>query len=84
MLECAVIGVPDAKWGEAVAALVVLKPGQTATADEIIQVCQENLASFKKPRIVSFVDSLPRTPMGKVMKEALRDQYWKGYERRVH
>ncbi len=84
VLECAVIGVPDSKWGEAVAALVVLKPEQTATEEQIIQVCQENLASFKKPRTVTFVDSLPRTPMGKVMKEVLRDQYWKGYARRVH
>lgn len=84
VLECAVIGVPDAKWGEAVAALVVLKPGQTATEEEIIQVCQENLARYKRPRLVFFLESLPRTPMGKVMKDALREQYWKGYERRVH
>lgn len=84
VLECAVIGVPDAKWGEAVAALVVLKPGQAATEEEIIRVCQENLASYKKPRLVSFVEALPRTPMGKVMKELLREQYWAGYERRVH
>ena len=84
VLECAVIGIPDPKWGEAVAALVVLKPGQTATEEEIIQVCQENLAGYKKPRTITFVESLPRTPMGKVMKEALREEYWKGYERRVH
>lgn len=84
VLECAVIGVPDPKWGEAVAALVVLKPGQTATKDEIIQTCQESLASFKKPRHVSFLDALPRNPMGKVIKEALREKYWAGHGRRVH
>ncbi len=84
VLECAVIGIPDPKWGEAVAALVVLKPGHTAAAEDIVQVCHENLASFKKPRVVSFVDALPRNPMGKVMKETLREKYWQGYERRVH
>ncbi|MDP2660315.1 MAG: AMP-binding protein, partial [Dehalococcoidia bacterium] len=84
VLECAVIGVPDPKWGEAVAALVVLKPGQTATEVEIIEACQANLASYKKPRTVTFVDALPRTPMGKVIKEILREKYWQGYERWVH
>ncbi|MDP2727885.1 MAG: AMP-dependent synthetase, partial [Dehalococcoidia bacterium] len=68
VLECAVIGVPDAKWGEAVAALVVLRSGQAATEEEIIRVCLDNLASYKKPRLVSFLEALPRTPMGKVMK----------------
>lgn len=84
VLECSVIGIPDPKWGEAVAALVVLKPAHTATEEDIIQVCQENLASYKKPRLVSFVDALPHTPMGKVMKEELREKYWQGYARRVH
>jgi len=84
VLECAVIGVPDPKWGEAVAALVVSKPEIQLTEEEIVQVCLENLASYKKPRLVFFVEALPRTPMGKVMKEALREQYWAGQGRRVH
>ncbi len=73
--EVAVIGVPDPEWVESVKALVVLKEGAKASEDEIIQLCKENLAGFKKPRTVEFVKSLPKNASGKVMKVELRVKY---------
>ncbi|HEY7010581.1 MAG TPA: AMP-binding protein, partial [Jatrophihabitantaceae bacterium] len=71
--EVAVIGTPDAKWGEAVTAVVVLRPGAAATEAELVAFTSGRLASYKKPRIVRFVDVLPRNPSGKVLKRELRD-----------
>jgi long-chain acyl-CoA synthetase len=81
--ECAVIGVPHEVWGETVKAVVVLKHGMTATENEIIGVCKENLASYMKPTSVDFVDELPKAPTEKVLKRALREKYWGGRKRRV-
>jgi acyl-CoA synthetase (AMP-forming)/AMP-acid ligase II len=75
--EVAVIGVPDEKWGEMVKAMVVLKEGKKAAAEEIMDICRNNLAGFKKPKAVEFLDSLPHTSSGKILKRELRERYWK-------
>lgn len=84
ILECAVVGVPDEKWGEAVKGIVVLKQGQMATAEEIIRFCKEKIAHYKAPKSVDFIEALPRTGSGKIQKKGLRDKYWEGYEKKVH
>jgi acyl-CoA synthetase (AMP-forming)/AMP-acid ligase II len=83
VLESAVFGVPDEQWGEAVKAVVVLKPGETASEEEIIAVASRHLASYQKPRSVDFVDSLPKAPTGKILKRALRDPYWADEDKKV-
>jgi acyl-CoA synthetase (AMP-forming)/AMP-acid ligase II len=84
ILECAVVGVPDEKWGEAVKGIVVLKPGHNANEQEIIQFCKDRSAHYKAPKSIDFIDALPRTGSGKIHKKGLRDQYWAGYEKKVH
>ena len=83
VFEAAVIGVPDETWGESVKAFVALKPGMQATEEEIIAVCKDNLASYKKPKSVDFVDALPKNLAGKILKTELRAPYWEGKERQV-
>jgi acyl-CoA synthetase (AMP-forming)/AMP-acid ligase II len=83
VLESAVIGVPDEQWGEAVKAVVVLKPGQSATEQDIIATAAKHLASYQKPKSVDFVDALPKAPTGKILKRKLRDPYWKDQESNV-
>jgi len=83
VLESAVFGIPDAEWGESVKAVVVLKPGMSATEAEIIATASQHLASYQKPRSVDFVDSLPKAPTGKILKRELRDPYWNSGERKV-
>jgi len=73
--EAAVIGVPDEEWGEQPKAVVVLKQGETATPEEIMEYCRARMSSFKRPRFVVFVNELPQNPMGKVLKRVLREQY---------
>ncbi|MDP2729221.1 MAG: long-chain-fatty-acid--CoA ligase [Dehalococcoidales bacterium] len=74
----AIIGVPDEEWGEVPLAVVVAKKGETVTAEELMEYCRVNLASFKRPRAVVFIDELPRNPMGKIIKKELREKYGKG------
>lgn len=82
--EASVISVPNDYWGEAVKAVVVLKPGEKITEEELITYCKQRLASYKKPKSVDFVDSLPKNPGGKILKKKLREQYWKGRDRYIH
>jgi acyl-CoA synthetase (AMP-forming)/AMP-acid ligase II len=74
VVESAVIGVPDEYWGEIVKAVIVLKPGERATPEEIIEFCRGRLASYKKPSIVEFVEELPKNALGKVLKSVLRGE----------
>jgi len=73
--EAAVIGIASEEWGQEPRAIVVLRPGETATEDEIMEFCRENLASFKRPRSVVFVDELPRSALGKLSRKSLASEY---------
>ncbi len=84
VFECAVIAVPDERWGETPKAFVVPKPGHGVSADELVAHCRRHLAGYTIPSSVEFRDSLPKTGTGKIMKSALREPYWRGYEKRVH
>ncbi len=83
VMECAVIAVPDEKWGEVPKAFVTLKPGATLTAEELVAHCRTRLANFKLPRHIEF-GGLPKTSTGKIQKFLLRDKEWKGRERRIN
>jgi fatty-acyl-CoA synthase len=83
VLEAAVVGVPDDRWGEVPKAYVVLRPGCTATEEELVAFCREQLAHFKCPRRVEFVPELPKTSTGKIQKFVLREREWAGRDRRI-
>ena len=83
VLEAAVMAVPDDHLVEAVKAVVVLKKGQQASEEEIVALCRQKLAGYKQPRSVDFVDSLPKSASGKILKRELRERYWKDQPRRV-
>jgi len=83
VFEAAVVGVPDEQWGEAIRAVLVLKPGMQLEAAEVIERCGRALAGFKKPRGVDFVSELPKNPNGKVVRRLVRDAYWQHSERRI-
>ena len=81
--DVAVFGVPDEEYGERVHAAISLLPGHSLTEEEVITFAREHLAGYKIPREVSFRDSLPRTPTGKLLKRELREPFWAGQERRI-
>jgi acyl-CoA synthetase (AMP-forming)/AMP-acid ligase II len=80
---CAVIGVPDPAWGERVHAVVVLQPGRQATGEQLREFCRGQIAGYKLPRSVAFVDALPLSGAGKVLKRELRKQHWDTADRNV-
>jgi acyl-CoA synthetase (AMP-forming)/AMP-acid ligase II len=78
-----VVGIPHQYWGEAVHAVVLLRPGTTATSEELISHCGASLAGYKKPKTVEFVTELPISGYGKVLRREVREKYWKGYDSRI-
>ncbi|NQU03566.1 MAG: AMP-binding protein [Syntrophaceae bacterium] len=83
IVDAAVFGIPDDQWGEAVCAQVVLGKGMSADEEAIIRFMKENLADYKKPKKIEFVNNIPRTLTGKILKRELRAKYWEGRERNV-
>ena len=81
---CAVIGIPDDKWGEAVHAVVVLKPGVELGETPLIDHCREHIAGYKCPKTVAFASGLPLSAAGKILKRDLREPYWKDRARAVN
>ncbi len=81
--DCAVIGIPDDKWGEAVTAVVEIKPGATFDGEAIMQLCKTKLGSVKAPKSIVVTEALPRSGVGKVLKKQLREQYWKDAGRTI-
>jgi long-chain acyl-CoA synthetase len=83
VLEVAVLGVPHDEWGEAVKSVVALKPGASATEEELQTFCKQRIAGYKVPKSIDFIEELPKSGAGKILKKDLREKYWKGIERRV-
>jgi fatty-acyl-CoA synthase len=84
VLECAVVAAPDEKWGEVPAAIVVRKPGQELSEEELMKHLEGSLGRFKLPRIIKFQEeALPKTGTGKIKKIVLREQFWAGKDKRV-
>jgi acyl-CoA synthetase (AMP-forming)/AMP-acid ligase II len=84
VMEVAVFGIPDARWGETPCAVVVPKPGGQVDEADVIQLCIDRLGSYKKPgKVVVRDEPLPKTPVGKIKRRDLREPYWAGHTRRI-
>jgi acyl-CoA synthetase (AMP-forming)/AMP-acid ligase II len=83
ILDVAVFGIPSEQWGEAVHAIVVAQPGSSLDEGAIIEFARAHLANYKIPRSVSFMEEIPRTGSGKILKRVLREPFWKGHKTRV-
>ena len=83
VLEAAVVGGPDPRWGEAVVAFVVRRPGHELTGEAVIEHCRQAIAAYKRPREVRFIEALPKLPNGKVEKFKLRAPLWAGHDRAI-
>jgi acyl-CoA synthetase (AMP-forming)/AMP-acid ligase II len=81
--EASVFGIPDPYWVEKVHASIVLKEGARATSEDIIEFCRKQIARYKVPKSVEFVQALPKSPQGKIHKKELREKYWTGMERKI-
>ena len=84
VLEVAVIGIPDDKWGETVKAVVVPKPGEEVDPASVIAWARERIAPYKVPKSVDVIEALPRNASGKILRKDLRAPYWEGRERMVN
>ncbi|WP_440712488.1 class I adenylate-forming enzyme family protein [Gordonia sp. FQ] len=82
--EVAVVGIPDERWGETVHAVVSLRPGAEVTVEQIEQACLDRIAPYKRPRSVEFVDALPKTGTGKIVRRDVKARYWQGRDRLVN
>ena len=83
IIDAAVIGVPNEKYGEVVKACIVKKEGSDLTEEDVINFCKDRIASYKKPQSIDFIDEVPRNASGKVLKKVLREPYWKDQDRQV-
>jgi len=82
--ECAAFGIPDPKWGEAVHAAVTLRADHSVSEEDLIDFCKEYLAKFKVPKGIDVLDELPKSPVGKILRRALREPFWKDHATGVH
>ena len=83
IIDAAVIGVPNEKYGEVVKACIVKKEDSNLTEEDVINFCKDRIASYKKPQSIDFIDEVPRNASGKVLKKVLREPYWKDQDRQV-
>ena len=81
--EAAVFGIPDEKWGEVPAAYIATKPGTLLDEAAVVRHCTAHLAEFKRPRVVKFVSEFPKTPIGKIQKNVLKDPYWRDHRKKI-